>query len=169
MVNLPDEACRCGARWCIRRTSIRLTRQWSACACRWPYGRDNYHVETTQARAVVFPVGLPIDIRWGGNFAQICLNFPRVALELRLEQRLAFADRSRADGSPAHGAHDCKLRAYVDRVGGTCGNARCETSTAHEAIQRALSTSSGEGAQGRPEPVNTTSEIDHDDLARSGA
>lgn len=79
------------------------------------------------------------------------------------------ADLSRADGSPAHGAHDCKLRAYVDRVGGTCGNARCETSTAHEAIHRELSTSSGEGAQGRPEPVNTTSEIDHDDLARSGA
>jgi hypothetical protein len=99
---------------------------------------------------VVFPVDLPFDIRWGGNFAQIRLNFPGVALELRLEQRLAFAVRSRAGGSPARGAHDCKLRAYVDRVGGTCGNARCETSTAHEAIHRALSTSSGEVHKGGP-------------------
>ena len=33
-------------------------------------------IETTQERAAVFPVDVPIDIRWRGDCAQTCLHFP---------------------------------------------------------------------------------------------
>jgi hypothetical protein len=33
-------------------------------------------IETTQERAAVFPVDVPIDIRWRGDCAQMCLHFP---------------------------------------------------------------------------------------------
>jgi AraC-like DNA-binding protein len=45
-------------------------------------------IETTPESAAIFGVGEPIDIRWPGDCAQMCLDFPRVALELRLEQHL---------------------------------------------------------------------------------
>jgi AraC-like DNA-binding protein len=45
-------------------------------------------IETTRERAAVFPVDVPIDIRWRGDCTQMCLHFPRVALERRLEQHL---------------------------------------------------------------------------------
>ncbi len=45
-------------------------------------------VETTQDRAAIFPLDVPVDIRWRGDCAQMCLDFSRVALELRLEQHL---------------------------------------------------------------------------------
>lgn len=37
-------------------------------------------IETTQERAAIFPVDVPIDIRWPGDCAQMCLHFPRAAL-----------------------------------------------------------------------------------------
>lgn len=48
----------------------------------------NEPIETTRQRAVIFPVDEPIDIRWRGDCAQMCLDLPRAALQLRLEQHL---------------------------------------------------------------------------------
>ena len=45
-------------------------------------------IEATQESAVIFAVDEPVDIRWRGDCAQRCVDFPRVALELRLEQHL---------------------------------------------------------------------------------
>lgn len=48
-------------------------------------------IEASRRCAVVFLVDRPIDIRWPGGCAQMCLDFPRHALQRRLEQHL---DRS---------------------------------------------------------------------------
>ena len=50
--------------------------------------RGDEPIENTRQRATIFPVDEPIDIRWRGDCAQMCLDFPRAAVRLRLEQHL---------------------------------------------------------------------------------
>jgi AraC-like DNA-binding protein len=45
-------------------------------------------IQTAQECAAIFQVERPVHIRWRGDCTQTCLDFPRVALERRLEQHL---------------------------------------------------------------------------------